>query len=176
MDHFHYMAKPKYGWKEHTLSQLTSAHSTHEGGNFPSQPQQNPRSIHEVEVKDRNSPNMHKEKSMMTIEDDEQTDQATPSPKKHEEGIACDDEPKVEASKELEKGLEKLEDEDPKEVRMIETPIEKHLDESIHDAIIIYYDHIHHDDAPFIEKSVAHTITRSEKILPLVTDDDSTLE
>ena len=53
---------------------------------------------------------MHKDKSMMTLEDDEQTNQPTPSPlhekeeakkiEKHEKGIACDDEPKVEASKE----------------------------------------------------------------------------
>ena len=58
---------------QHTLSQLTSTHSTHEEDNFPFQPQQNPRRIHEVEVQGRNSPNMHEEKSMMTLEDDEQT-------------------------------------------------------------------------------------------------------
>ena len=110
----------------------------HMEGNFPSQPQQNPRSIHEVEVQDGNSPNMHKEESMMTLKDDEKSYQPTPSPlcekedaenfHKHEEGIACYDEPKVKASKKLEKGLEKLEDEDPKEVSMIEHPIEEYCD------------------------------------------------
>ena len=35
---------------QHTLSQLTNAYSTHEECNFSSQPQQNLRSMHEVEV------------------------------------------------------------------------------------------------------------------------------
>ena len=120
---------------QHTLSQLTNAHSTHEECNFSSQPQQNLRSMHEVEVQDGNSPNMHKKESMMMLEDDEKIDQPTPSPlyekeddenfEKREEGIACDDEPKVEAFEELEKGMETLEDECPKEVSTIGPPFNK---------------------------------------------------
>ena len=65
---------------QHILSQLTSAHSTQEECNFSSQPPKNLRSMHEVEVQDGHSPNMHKKESMMTLEDDEQMDQPTPSP------------------------------------------------------------------------------------------------
>ena len=65
---------------QHTLSQLTRSHSTHEEGNFPSKPQQNPRNIHDIEVHDQNSPNMHEEKSMMTLEEDEKINQPTPTP------------------------------------------------------------------------------------------------
>ena len=42
---------------------------------------------------------------------------------------------------------------------MIETPKDKHLDEAIHDAFIRHSNDIHHDDAPFIEKSVRLTCT-----------------
>ena len=78
---------------------------------------------------------------------------------KDEEVIACDDKPKVEASKELEKGLEKLEDEDPNEVSIIETPIEKHLDEAIHDPFISHSNDTHRDDDPNIKKLIAPTST-----------------
>ena len=59
---------------------------------------------------------------------------------------------------------------------MIETPIEKHLDEATHYLFISHSDDNHHDDVPFIKKSAAHTTTWSKKIPPLVTDDDPTLE
>ena len=81
---------------------LPSSYATREKGKFPSQPQHNLLTIYEVEVQDGNSSNMLKEQSMVTQENDKQTNQATPSPsyekedvknyEKNEEGIACDDE------------------------------------------------------------------------------------
>ena len=59
---------------------------------------------------------------------------------------------------------------------MIETPIEKHLDEAIHDAFISHSDEIRHDDASFIEKAFAHTTTWSEKFQLLVTGDNPPLK
>ena len=123
---------------------------------------------------------------MVTLKDDKLTNQPTPSPlcekeyaknfEKYEERIVCDDEPKVEAFEKLETGLAKLEDEDPKEVNMIETPMEKHLDEAVHGALMSHFDTIHKDDAPYIKESIAHTTAWSEKVLPLVTNDDPPLE
>ena len=48
---------------QHTLPQLSSVHTTHKEYKFPSQPQQNPRSIPEVEVQDGNLSNMQEENS-----------------------------------------------------------------------------------------------------------------
>ena len=59
---------------------------------------------------------------------------------------------------------------------MIETPIENHLDEAIHDALISLSDEIRHDDAFFIEKEFAHKTTWSEKFPLLVTGDDPPLK
>ena len=49
---------------QHILPQLlSSVHTTHTEYKFPSQPQQNPRSIPEVEVQDGNLSNMQEENS-----------------------------------------------------------------------------------------------------------------
>ena len=84
---------------------------------------------------------MLKEKSMITLENNEGTNQPTPPPlhkkldagnfEKHEEGKTYDEETRVDTPMELEKGLKTLKDEEPKEMRIIEIHIEKHCDRTI---------------------------------------------
>ena len=59
---------------------------------------------------------------------------------------------------------------------MIEHPMEEHCDRVVHGALMIHFDTIHKDDAPYIEELVAHTTTCSEKVLPIVIDDDPPFE
>ena len=70
------------------------------------------------------------------------------------EGIACVDEVMERISMELKNEPITLKDRELKEMRVIEIPIEKHCDMTMHDA-------------PYIEELVEH-----EKILPLVINDE----
>ena len=61
-------------------SQFASDYITYEEGELPSQPQQNSITIYEVEVQDGDSPNTFKEISTLELENDKETNQATPPP------------------------------------------------------------------------------------------------
>ena len=65
---------------QHSPSLISSAYTTHEEGKFPSQLQKNLEFIYQVDVQNGNSFNMLEEKSVMTLENEEQTDQPTPLP------------------------------------------------------------------------------------------------
>ena len=59
---------------------------------------------------------------------------------------------------------------------MIVVPIKKHYARDIQDALIRHSNTIYDDDAPCIKESIAHTLAWSVKVLPLMNDDDPTLE
>ena len=69
-----------------------------------------------------------------------------------------------------------LKDEVPREVSMTEPPIEEHCHKAIYDTLISHSNTIHDDDAPQIDKLVAQTYAWSEKVIPLVIDDDPFLK
>ena len=115
-------------------SPFTSADTIHEEGKLPSQPHQNSTTIYEVEVQDRDLPNMLEEKSMIALENDDQPTNPLP--------LRCMRNYMLKILRwirkgarvtlmELEKGLTTLKDEEPKEMHIIEIPIEKKCDRAI---------------------------------------------
>ena len=65
---------------QHSPSLISSTYTTHKEHKFPSQLQKNLEFIYGVDVQNGNSFNMLKEKSVMILENEEQTDQPTPLP------------------------------------------------------------------------------------------------
>ena len=129
---------------QHSPSLLSRAYTTHEEVKFMSQSQQNLELIYEVEVQNRNSSNVLEEQSIVTLENDEKTDQPTPSSlfkkedvfKKNEEETTCVDEVTVGTSMEVEQEPKTLEDREYKEVSLTMIHIEKYHDRDGHDPLI----------------------------------------
>ena len=68
------------------ISQLTSMHTVQEKGKFPSQPQQNPKGVHEIGEKNKNYVKVDEVKTIITLRGGKQVDQPMPKPKKNKGG------------------------------------------------------------------------------------------
>ena len=68
------------------ISKLTSMHMVQEKGKFPSQPQQNPRRVHEIGEKNENFAKVDEVKAIITLRGGKQVDQPVPKPKENKGG------------------------------------------------------------------------------------------
>ena len=68
------------------ISKLTSMPMVQEKGKFLSQPQQNPRGVHEIREKNENSAKVDEVKAIITLRGGKQVDQPLPKPKENKGG------------------------------------------------------------------------------------------
>ena len=64
------------------ISKLTSMHTVQENGKFPSQPQQNPKRVHEIGETSENFAKVDEVKAIITLRGCNQVDKPLPNPKK----------------------------------------------------------------------------------------------
>ena len=103
---------------KNTLSNLANSYTTQERGRFLSQPQQNPKRMHEVVVNEENSAHIGEIKAIMTPRNGKQVNQSAPSllheeedfeiSEKAEKWAAVEQNKEEKASKEVEKKFEKI--------------------------------------------------------------------
>ncbi|KAL6310555.1 hypothetical protein AAG906_004815 [Vitis piasezkii] len=65
---------------EYSISRLTNLNTVQEKGRFPSQPQQNPKGIHEVEAHKGESSQVRDVKAMITLRSGKEVERPTPKP------------------------------------------------------------------------------------------------
>ena len=118
-------------------SEFSSDYTTHKGGKLPSQSHKNS-NTYEVVIQDGDLPNILKEISMFALENNKQTNHPTP-PSLHEkldaenfevneERTTYDEEARVDTPMELDNEVMTIKDEEPKEMNIIEIPLEKPSD------------------------------------------------
>ncbi|WJZ98605.1 hypothetical protein VitviT2T_017117 [Vitis vinifera] len=64
---------------QYSISRLTNLNTVNEKGKFPSQPSQNPKSVHEVETQDGESSNLREVKAVITLRSGKEVDQPLPN-------------------------------------------------------------------------------------------------
>ncbi|KAL6338448.1 hypothetical protein AAG906_020538 [Vitis piasezkii] len=101
------------------ISKLTSMHTVQEKGKFPSQPQQNPRGVHEIGEKNENSAKVDEVKAIITLRGGKQVDQPMPKPKENKGGE------QEENVKEQEKEKDVNEDDRPKQDEIVNEEVKK---------------------------------------------------
>ena len=72
MEKFQHGMENKMDNMQNILSKLANSHTSQERGRFPSQPQQNPRVMHEVAANEGKSAHMGEIKDIMTLRNDKQ--------------------------------------------------------------------------------------------------------
>ena len=70
---------------QYSISRLTNLNTVQEKGRFPSQPHQNPKGVHEVEVQERESSQMKDVKALITLRSGKKVEPPTPKPHVEEE-------------------------------------------------------------------------------------------
>ena len=70
----------------YAISSFTNLNTVQEKGKFPSQPYQNPKGIHEVEVGEEETSQVREVKAVITLRSGKEVDQPTSKPK-HDEGL-----------------------------------------------------------------------------------------
>ena len=73
---------------QYSISRLTNLNTVIEKGKFPSQPSQNPKGVHEVEIQDGESPNLREVKVVITLRSGKEVDQPLPKVGHDEELIS----------------------------------------------------------------------------------------
>ncbi|RVW38727.1 Retrovirus-related Pol polyprotein from transposon 17.6 [Vitis vinifera] len=73
---------------QYTISRLTNLNTMQKKGKFPSQPQQNPKGIHEVEAQEGESSKVREVKAVITLRSGKEVDQPTSKLKHDEESVA----------------------------------------------------------------------------------------
>ncbi|RVX07397.1 hypothetical protein CK203_022561 [Vitis vinifera] len=94
-------------------------HTVQEKGKFPSQPQQNPRRVHEIGEKNENFAKVDEVKAIITLRGGKQVDQPVPKPKENKGGE------QEENVKEQEKEKEVNEDDRPKKNEIVNEEVKK---------------------------------------------------
>ena len=70
---------------QYSISRLTNLDTVQEKGRFPSQPHQNPKGVHEVEVQEGESSQMKDVKALITLRSGKKIEKPTPKPHVEEE-------------------------------------------------------------------------------------------
>ncbi|RVW71790.1 hypothetical protein CK203_055186 [Vitis vinifera] len=72
---------------QYSISRLTNLNTVQEKGRFPSQPHQNPKGIHEVEIREGESSQVKDVKALITLRSGKKVEPPTPKPHVEEEEI-----------------------------------------------------------------------------------------
>ena len=72
---------------QYSISRLTNLNTVQEKGKFPSQPHQNPKGIHEVEIHEGESSQVRDVKALITLRSGKKVEPPTPKPHVEEEEI-----------------------------------------------------------------------------------------
>ncbi|RVX03225.1 hypothetical protein CK203_016643 [Vitis vinifera] len=70
---------------QYSISRLTNLNTVNEKGKFPSQPSQNPKSVHEVETQEGESSKLREVKAVITLKSGKEVDQPLPKVRQDEE-------------------------------------------------------------------------------------------
>ena len=79
----------KFDNLQYSISRLANLNTVQENGRFPSQPHQNPKGVHEVEIQEGESSQMKDVKALITLRSGKKIEKPTPNPyvEKEEEDI-----------------------------------------------------------------------------------------